>query len=37
LGLLPAAPRAGAAAIVPQPATGDSAALLEDRRSASDH
>ena len=37
LGLLPAAPCAAAAALVPQPATGGSAALLEDRRSASDH
>ena len=37
LGLLPEAPRAGAAAVVPEPATVDSAALLEDRHSASDH
>jgi lauroyl/myristoyl acyltransferase len=37
LGLLPASPSAGTAAVSPQPAVGEPAALLEDRRSASDH
>jgi Kdo2-lipid IVA lauroyltransferase/acyltransferase len=36
-GLLPAATPTGAAAVSPQPAVGEPAALLEDRRSASDH
>jgi phosphatidylinositol dimannoside acyltransferase len=37
LGLLPAAPSAGTAAVSLQPAVGEPAALLEDRRSAQDH
>jgi len=37
LGLLPAAPPAGTPAVSPQPAVGEPAALLEDRRSASVH
>jgi lauroyl/myristoyl acyltransferase len=37
LGLLPAAPPTGTAAVAPQPAAGEPAALLEDRRSAPDH
>jgi len=37
LGLLPAAPSAGTAAVSPQPAVGEPAALLEDRRLASEH
>jgi KDO2-lipid IV(A) lauroyltransferase len=37
LGLLPAASPTGTAAVSPQPAIGEPAALLEDRRSASDH
>ena len=37
LGLLPAAPPTGTAAVSPQPAVGEPAALLEDRRSSSGH
>jgi hypothetical protein len=37
LGLLPATPPAGTAAVTPQPSIGEPAALLEDRRSALDH
>ena len=37
LGLVPAAPPTGTAAVSPEPAVGEPAALLEDRRSASDH
>jgi Kdo2-lipid IVA lauroyltransferase/acyltransferase len=37
LGLLPAAPPAGTAAVTPQSAIGEPAALLEDRCSALDH
>ena len=36
LGLLPAAPPAGTAAVIPQSAADEPAALLEDRRSASE-
>ena len=36
-GLLPAAPPTGTAAVSPQPAVGEPAALLEDRRLASDY
>ena len=37
LGLLPAAPPAETAAVIPQPAIAEPSELLEDRRSASDH
>jgi lauroyl/myristoyl acyltransferase len=37
LGLLPAAPPIGTATVSPQPAVSEPTALLEDRRSASDH
>jgi lauroyl/myristoyl acyltransferase len=37
LGLLPAAPPTASAAVTPQPAAGEPAALLGDRRSAPDH
>jgi lauroyl/myristoyl acyltransferase len=37
LGLLPSAPSAGTAAVIPRPAVGEPSAPLEDWRSASDH
>ena len=37
LGLLPAAPPTGTAAVSPEPAVGEPAAPIEDRRSSSDH